>query len=75
VVLTFTRRILGTSWWVQAATKEIYATFGSQVCHPNVHVQAILHKLEVRDRTQSVTVAIQRQLISPLITPNGSSTR
>lgn len=29
-----------------------------------VHVHAILHKLEVRDRTQAVVVAIQKQLIS-----------
>ncbi len=29
-----------------------------------VHVHAILHKLEVRDRTQAVIVAIQKQLIS-----------
>jgi len=29
-----------------------------------VHVHAILHKLEVRDRTQAVVVAIQKQLIA-----------
>ncbi len=29
-----------------------------------VHVHAILHKLEVRDRTQAVAVAIQKKLIS-----------
>lgn len=39
-----------------------------------VHVHAILHKLEVRDRNQAVAIAIQQQLISDPTDFNGSST-
>lgn len=109
LVLALRSLAVGASWWDQAATKEIQATFGShensikELPKPSnasnpltqreqeilvlvaegktnpeiaeelylapgtvrVHVHAILHKLEVRDRTQAVTVAIQRQLIPP----------
>lgn len=39
--------------------EELYIASGTV----RVHVHAILHKLEVSDRTQAVTVAIQRQII------------
>lgn len=107
LVLALRSLAAGASWWDQAATKEIQATFGSNenstkaLSKPSngsnpltqreqeilllvaegktnpeiaeelyiapgtvrVHVHAILHKLEACDRTEAVTVAIQRQLI------------
>ncbi|MBV8883266.1 MAG: response regulator transcription factor [Chroococcidiopsidaceae cyanobacterium CP_BM_RX_35] len=49
----------------QEIAEYLYITLGTV----KVHVHTILHKLEARDRTQAVVVALQKKLISPDLLP------